>query len=167
MPKTLDNTLHKSRIFYEHGQLRQENINKSRDMSRSSSDNCKPGFNPPPYRKQNNSFPTNRNFNKTCANPNVPTPNTNIPVPNRGTNATPLSIKCWKLQGTHYARYCPNKTNGVLHNLQEEPIVEDMASTPNIYASLDDRQVDHKATMVEIEGKVSNTYISILIILDA
>ena len=27
MPKTLDTTLHKSRLYYEHGQLRQENLN--------------------------------------------------------------------------------------------------------------------------------------------
>ena len=42
-------------------------------------------------------------------------------------------------------------------------MVEDMASTPRIYAALNGRQVDHHTTMVEIEGKVSNTYISILI----
>ena len=29
MPKTLDTTLHKARLCYEHGQLRQENINRS------------------------------------------------------------------------------------------------------------------------------------------
>ena len=51
MPKTFDTTLHKYRIFYEHGKLRQENINRSRDRSRTFSYNRKPGFNPPPYRK--------------------------------------------------------------------------------------------------------------------
>ena len=38
-----------------------------------------------------------------------------------------------------------------------------MDSTSRIYAALDDRKEDHHATMVEIEGKVSNTSISILI----
>ena len=28
MPKTLDTTLHKARLCYEHGQLRQENMNR-------------------------------------------------------------------------------------------------------------------------------------------
>ena len=42
-----------------------------------------------------------------------------------------------------------------------------MASTPWIYAALDDWQVDHQDTMVKIEGKVSNTSISILIDLGA
>ena len=50
-----------------------------------------------------------------------------------------------------------------MHNLQEEPMVEDIAGTPWIYASLDGQQADHQATMVEIEGKILNTNISILI----
>ena len=51
MPKTLETTLHKQRIFYEHGQLKKEKINKRRDRSRTFFDNHKPGFNPPPYKK--------------------------------------------------------------------------------------------------------------------
>ena len=51
MPKILDTTLQKSRLFYEHGKLRHENINRSRDMYRTFSYNHKPGFNPLPYRK--------------------------------------------------------------------------------------------------------------------
>ena len=54
-------------------------------------------------------------------------------------------------------------TNGVLHNLQEYPMVEDIARTQGIYAALDGRQEDHQATMVEIEGKILNTSISIMI----
>ena len=50
-----------------------------------------------------------------------------------------------------------------MHNLQEEPMVEGIARTPRIYAALDGWQADHQATMVEIEGKVSNTSFSILI----
>ena len=42
----LDTTLHKDRIFYEHGMLRQENINRNKDRSKTFSDNCKPHFNP-------------------------------------------------------------------------------------------------------------------------
>ena len=60
-----------------------------------------------------------------------------------------------------------NNTNGVLHDLQIYPIVEDMASTLRINATLGGRQADHRDTMVEIEGKVFNTSISILIDLGA
>ena len=42
-------------------------------------------------------------------------------------------------------------------------MVEDITETLRIYAALDGRQEDHQATMVEIEGKILNTSISILI----
>ena len=80
-----------------------------------------------------------------------------------GSQCFPLQIKCSKLQGPHYSQDCKNKTNGVLHNLQEEPTIEEIAGTLWIYAALDGRQEDHQATMVEIEGKILNTSISILI----
>ena len=80
MPKTLDNALHKAPIYYEHGQLRQENQNRNREKSRNFFDNRKPGSNPQPYRKKNNIFQVNKNFNKTSMKPYVPAPNGNIQV---------------------------------------------------------------------------------------
>ena len=50
-----------------------------------------------------------------------------------------------------------------MHNLQEEPTIEDIARTTWIYASLDGRQEDHQAIIVEIEGIILNTSISILV----
>ena len=50
-----------------------------------------------------------------------------------------------------------------MYNLKEEPIVKDIARTPRIYAALDGRHAYHQATMVEIEGKILNTSISILV----
>ena len=50
-----------------------------------------------------------------------------------------------------------------MHNLQEKPTIEDIVGTLQIYVALDGRQEDHQATMVEIEGKILNTSISILI----
>ena len=64
---------------------------------------------------------------------------------------------------THYARDYKKKTNVVLNNFQEEQTVEDIAKTPQIDVALDSWQVDHQPTMVEIEGKILNTSISILI----
>ena len=94
--------------------------------------------------------------------PYVPASNVKNPVAS-GANATLLQIKCWKCSGPHYAQYCKNKTDGVLQNLQEEPTIKDISGTPQIYAALDGRQVDHKATMVDIEGKILHTFVSILI----
>ena len=54
-------------------------------------------------------------------------------------------------------------TDGVLYNLQQEPTVKDIDGTPRIYAALDSRHAYHQDNMVEIEGKILNTYISILI----
>ena len=94
--------------------------------------------------------------------PYVPAPNGNKQVAS-GANATPLAIKCWMCNGPHYAWECKNKNNGVLHNLQEEPTIEDIVRTPQIYATLYGWQVDYQATMVEIEGKIINTFVSIFI----
>ena len=80
----------------------------------------------------------NKNFNRSSTNPYVPTANVNKPVES-GSNATPLHIKCWKFVEPHYARDCKKNTGGVLHNLQEEPTVDDIAGTPWIYAALDGR----------------------------
>ena len=88
MQKTLDTTLHKARLCYEHGYLRQENMNKKRDKSKKFSDNHKPGFKPPPYRKQNNSFLATKNFNKSGTKSYIPTPTANKPVAAGVANAT-------------------------------------------------------------------------------
>ena len=68
--------------------------------------------------------------------PYAPGPNVNKSVAS-GANATSLQFKCWKCSRPHYARDCKNKINGVLHNLQEEPTIEDIVGTPWIYAALD------------------------------
>ena len=93
----------------------------------------------------------------------MPSPNTNRPTANEGARVALLQDNCWKCQGPHYAMDFPNKTGGVLHNIQEYLTVEHMVSTLRIYETLDGRQADHQATIVKIEGKVSNTFISILI----
>ena len=103
MHKTLDTTLHKSSIFYEHGKLRQKNINRIIDRYRNFLGNHKLGFNPPPYRKKNNSFPSNKNLTKPGTNPYVPAPNANKLAANGGVNVALLQIKCQKFQGPHYA----------------------------------------------------------------
>ena len=108
-------------------------------MFRTFSDNQKPIFKPQPYRKQNNNLPSTINFNKIGAQPNVLALNTNRPGTPRGEKDSMQMVSCWKFQWPHYTRDCPNKTNGVLHNLQEDPTIEEMDSTPRIYAALDGR----------------------------
>ena len=89
MPKTLDTTLHKTILFYDHGQLRQENMNQNQDKSNNFSDNRKPRSNPQPYRMKNKNFQVNKNFNKYGTKPYVPATNVNKLVAS-GANATLL-----------------------------------------------------------------------------
>jgi len=60
---------------------------------------------------------------------------------------------------------CLNGENKVtLHSVQEASIVGEIGRNfHNINAALEDQQVDHQSTIVEIEGIVSNHAISVLI----
>ena len=69
-------------------------MNRNIDKSKNFSDNHKTGFNPPSYRKKNNSFPANKKFNKSGTKPYVLAPNANKSAINGRVNVTPLQIKC-------------------------------------------------------------------------
>jgi hypothetical protein len=50
------------------------------------------------------------------------------------------------------------------YNIQEATIIDDVARImPWIYAVMDNKQVDHQASVVEMEGMIANHLISILI----
>ena len=75
-------------------------------------------------------------------------------------------VKCGECNGPHYAAICPNrkKTFSNIHTIQEEMTVGDLARTmPRINASLENRQADYQTSMVEVEGKINQTPIAILI----
>jgi hypothetical protein len=56
------------------------------------------------------------------------------------------------------------KTSKGVYNIQEATTINDVArSMPQIYASLDNNQADHQASVVELEGMIANHPISILI----
>jgi hypothetical protein len=57
---------------------------------------------------------------------------------------------------------CPHRKEKVktVHNIQEATKVEDMG---RIYATLDDRKVEYQSNMIEVEGKIINHLVSILI----
>jgi hypothetical protein len=67
-------------------------------------------------------------------------------------------------------KYFPHREDKMrtLHNIQEATTVEDMGKNiPRIYAALEDRQAEHQSHMIEVEGKIINHPISILIDLGA
>jgi hypothetical protein len=52
----------------------------------------------------------------------------------------------------------------IVHNVQQDDTVEDMGrNVPRIYAALDNKQVEFQSHMIEVEGKINNQTIAILI----
>ena len=52
----------------------------------------------------------------------------------------------------------------IVHNVQQADIVEDMGrSMQRIYASLDNKQAEFQSHMIEVEGKINDQPIAILI----
>ena len=75
-------------------------------------------------------------------------------------------IKCWDCNGPHYASVFPNrkKTVSNIHTVQEDMTVVDLArAMPRINAALENRQAYYKTSMLEVEGKLNQTPIYILI----
>ena len=63
-------------------------------------------------------------------------------------------------------RNCPLENENVrpAYNVQEAETVGQVArAVPRIYAALEDRQVDHQSTIVEVVGKIAKQSVSILI----
>jgi hypothetical protein len=77
-----------------------------------------------------------------------------------------LPIKCSGCEGDHMYKYCPHRGDKMktMHNIQQEETLEGVGrSMPRIYATLDNKQVDYKSHMIEVEGNIDNQPISILI----
>ena len=52
----------------------------------------------------------------------------------------------------------------VVHNIQKAEIVEELGGNiPRIYAALEKKQVKYQSPMIEVEGKIDNHPIAILI----
>jgi hypothetical protein len=52
----------------------------------------------------------------------------------------------------------------IIHNVQQDDTVEDMGrSMPRIYVALDNKQEEYQSHMIEVEGKIDNQPIAILI----
>ena len=64
-------------------------------------------------------------------------------------------IQCWKCGGPHMRRYCPleNENARPAYNIQEVETVGQVArGVPTIYAALEDREEDHRSTVLEVAG---------------
>ena len=76
-------------------------------------------------------------------------------------------LKCWECREPHLRRNYPLLTSAArttVHNLQQGSTVGDMGRSVHIInAVVDGRQVDHQSTIMEVEGKIHDNHISILI----
>ena len=90
-----------------------------------------------------------------------------ISTTNSGWNNAAKEVKCWGCNGPHLYRnfpHNPNKKMAPINMVNEASTVIDMArNIPRINVALEDRQADHQSTMLEVEGKISSTSISIVI----
>ena len=76
------------------------------------------------------------------------------------------TVKCWECNGRNYASVCRNrkKTVSNIHTVQEEMTVGELARImPKINAALENRQAEYHTSMVEVEGMINQTPVTILI----
>ena len=75
-------------------------------------------------------------------------------------------MRCWTCGGDHHKRYCP-QYQGVrpqIYSVHEALIIGDVGQrVPHIYAALDNKQEDHQTSIIEMNGKLCDQVISILI----
>ena len=73
-------------------------------------------------------------------------------------------LKCWGCGEPHLLRDCPHRNIQMIMRDREATTVNDIArNIPTISAALENRQADHQATMVEMEGKISDQSVTVLI----
>jgi hypothetical protein len=75
-------------------------------------------------------------------------------------------IQCWGCKEDHVYKDFPHRGDkmNTMHNIQEATILEYMGRCiSRIYVSLEDRQVDYQSNMIEVEGKIINHHVVILI----
>jgi hypothetical protein len=101
--------------------------------------------------------------------PNFPSQTSNKPFGlslEKTDNTKREPSKFWGCGEEHLMRDFPHRQhdNRRVYNIQKATTVNDVArSIPNIFATLDNRQVDHQDSMVEMEGMIANPLVSILI----
>jgi hypothetical protein len=165
-PKTLEDTIRKARYFYE--QLGHRTEPREGWKHKNSLGFQKKGFKSPRfknYKKDSRmSFPT-----RSVHQHNFPSQSGNKPsrsTPGKIDNPKREPLKCWGCGEEHPLRDCPHRQQNSrrIYNVQEATTINDVArSVPQIYAALDNKQADHQASVVEMEGMITNHLVSTLI----
>jgi hypothetical protein len=149
-PKTLTEAIRKAKYMYEQGQGR-ESLQKSwKDKKNAKSDQRRKVFKPTFNRNE-----PNRNHQDQYAKGDSKKEDS------LGKRGVP-TIQCWGCKEYHLYKDCPHRKDIVktMNNIQEATTVEDMGI---IYAALNDRQTEYQSNMIEVEGKIINQPVTILI----
>ena len=75
-------------------------------------------------------------------------------------------LKCWTCGKEHLKRDCPQNKSGrpQIYSAQEARTIRDFAqSIPCLYATVDNRQAEHEASIIDMDSKIFDQVISIWI----
>jgi hypothetical protein len=149
-PNTLSESTRKAKYLYEQGHGREYLHKYWKDNKNVKFDQRRKGFKPPFNRNE-----TNRNHQDQFAKGDF---KKEYSLRKRGRPP----IQCWGCKEDHMYKDCPHGKDRVktVHNIQEATIVKDMGI---IYAYLVDRQAKYQSNMIEVEGKIINQPVAILI----
>jgi hypothetical protein len=149
-PNTLTEAIRKAKYMYEKGQGRASMQKSWKDKKNVKSNQRRKGFKPSfnrnePNRIHQDQYPKG-DFKKKYS---------------LGKRGRP-PIQCWGCKEDHLYKDFAHRKDRVktVHSIQEETIVKDMG---RIYAALNDRQAEYHPNMIEVEGKIINQPVSILI----
>jgi hypothetical protein len=152
-------------MCYDQYKQRSEIPKAWKDKKQDRMNQWKKGFQPTPFQNMEKNF-QRKYFHSNNQNTQGGGRPVNLGAKKIGDNPRE-PLKCWECGEPHLRRNCPRLTSAArttVHNLQEASTVGDVGRSMHIInAVVDGRQVDHQSTIVEVEGKVNNNRISILI----
>jgi hypothetical protein len=149
-PKTLTKAIKKDKYMFEKVQGRESLYKSWRHKKNAKSDQRRKGFKPP-FNKND----PNRNHQDQYAKGDS---RKEYSLGKRGIPP----IQCWGCKEDHLYKDFPHRKDRVktVNTIQEATIVEDMG---RMYEYLNDRETEYQSNMIEVEGKIINQPVTILI----
>ena len=82
---------------------------------------------------------------------------------NQSRNSAPVQsrVACWRCEGPHYERDCPELQSGFDHREGKAPMGR-ASSSHHIHTAVNNRQAEHQSTMVESSGTLNHINVNIL-----
>jgi hypothetical protein len=150
-PKTLEEEIRRDKFIYDRHRGRTTFQKAWEDKKKGNMEQRKKGHKPPIFK------------NTSQGNPTQHAPKMTETL---GKRPRRQPIKCWDCEGDHMYKYFPHRGErvNIVHNVQHDDTIEDMGrSMTRIYATLEKKKVEFHSDMIEVEGKINDQPISILI----